>query len=197
MKVRELALFPLQVVLFPGGPLPLRVFETRYLDMVRRCMREDDVFGVVLICEGSETGATNFHDVGTTAKICDWDTTGDGLLAIKAVGQQSFRLLEVEQQSDGLLTGTVELYELPASGTPISSDHDGAVDILQRLLPLAGDAYVGTTQAFDDADWVSGRLAELLPVDNTLKQAWLQMRDPGERLTHMLSLVLPDEEEQE
>ncbi len=197
MKVRELALFPLQVVLFPGGPLQLRVFEARYLDMVRRCMREDDVFGVVLIRDGTETGPADIHEVGTTAKICDWHTTSDGLLGIKAFGQRSFRVLETVRQSDGLLSGTVRMYERPAEGDPLRTEHDGAVDILRRLLPLAGEAYVGATQAFDDAAWVSGRLAELLPVDNALKQMWLQMSDPGERLTHMLSLVLPDEDEQE
>lgn len=196
MNVREMALFPLQTVLFPGGPLRLRIFETRYLDMIRRCMREEDVFGVVLIRTGDEAGTSEIYDTGTTAQICDWDTTSDGLLGITATGGESFRILETRRERDGLVVGSVRIDTASGRSSPLLAEHETAADILRRLLPLAGDAYARMKHDFDDANWVSCRLAELLPVEDPLKQAWLEMRDPAARLEHILSLVLPDEDEE-
>ena len=88
----SIALFPLNIVLFPDGPLPLRIFETRYVDMVRRCLREDHGFGVVLIREGNEVGPAETYDVGTIAKITDFNQLPDGLLGLSCVGQQRFRI---------------------------------------------------------------------------------------------------------
>jgi len=91
--VTAIPLFPLNIVLFPDGPLPLRIFETRYVDMVRTCMREDRGFGVVLISAGLEAGPAETYDVGTTAKIIDFHQLPDGLLGLSCVGQQRFRIL--------------------------------------------------------------------------------------------------------
>src|SRR6476469_216509 len=96
-------LFPLNTVLFPGGPLPLRIFETRYVDMVRHCMRERCPFGVVLIRAGAEVGAVaDTAEVGTTAHIVDFNPMPDGLLGISCVGEHKFRVLSRRQQGDGL-----------------------------------------------------------------------------------------------
>ena len=92
--MNSIALFPLNIVLFPDGPLPLRIFETRYVDMVRRCMREARGFGVVLIREGSEVGPAETFDVGTMAKIVDFHQLSDGLLGLSCVGGQRFRILQ-------------------------------------------------------------------------------------------------------
>src|SRR5687768_15209514 len=98
-----LPLFPLNTVLFPGGPLRLRIFEPRYLDMVSRCMRESSSFGVALITEGKEAGGTaRTTGVGTTARIVDFERLDDGLLGITARGEQRFTIEDVRTQSDGL-----------------------------------------------------------------------------------------------
>ncbi len=105
---QSIALFPLNVVLFPEGPLPLRIFETRYVDMVRRCMREDQRFGVALIREGSEVGPADTFDIGTMAKIIDFHQLSDGFLGLSCVGEQRFRILSRSRQSDGLNLARVE-----------------------------------------------------------------------------------------
>ena len=106
----DLPLFPLHTVLFPGGPLPLRIFEPRYLDMVSRCLREDRGIGVVLIREGSETGpAPEVHDLGTLGRIHYWNRRDDGLLGVTLVGGRRFRILASTVQPDQLVCARVEL----------------------------------------------------------------------------------------
>src|SRR5215831_15238826 len=109
----NIPLFPLNTVLFPGGVLPLRIFEPRYLDMVKRCMREGNAFGVVLIRSGNETQSTvATHDVGTLARIVDFDQLPDGLLGITTRGTQRFRACEKHVQDDGLHVGQIQLLSL-------------------------------------------------------------------------------------
>src|SRR5688572_9527850 len=104
----ELPLFPLNTVLFPGGPLPRRIFEPRYVDMVRDCMRDSAAFGVVLIRSGQEVGAvTSAADIGTSARIIDFNSLPDGLLGISCIGEQKFRVESRRVQPDGLNIGTV------------------------------------------------------------------------------------------
>src|SRR5260370_28098980 len=98
----SIALFPLNVVLFPEGPLPLRIFETRYVDMVRSCMRGDQRFGVVLIREGSEVGPAETFDVGTMAKIIDFHQLSDGFLGLSCIGEQGFRIVSRSLHAAGL-----------------------------------------------------------------------------------------------
>ena len=109
----EIPLFPLRTVLFPGGPLPLRIFETRYLDMIGRCMKDERGFGVLAIRDGTGTGsgAAEVHQVGTLASIVDWYQFDDGLLGITVIGQTRFMLHSVRQQPDGLNVGEVDFME--------------------------------------------------------------------------------------
>src|SRR5256714_11718763 len=103
MPPAGLALLPLDTVLFPGGPLSLRIFEARYLDMVRRCLKEHSAFGVVLIVAGAEAGAVSaVADTRTSARLVDFDTLPDGLLGITCVGERRFRVRRRRQQKDGL-----------------------------------------------------------------------------------------------
>jgi Lon protease-like protein len=103
-----LSLFPLHTVLFPGGPLPLRIFETRYTDMVRRCMREQQPFGVILIQEGDEAGeVATTATVGCSARIADFNILKDGLLGIHCVGERKFQVRRVWRAADGLNLGEV------------------------------------------------------------------------------------------
>src|SRR5256885_9760899 len=125
MHPAGLPLFPLDTVLFPGGPLPLRIFEPRYLDMVRRCLKEHSAFGVVLIVAGAEAGAVSaVADTGTSARLVDFDTLPDGLLGITCVGGRRFRVRRRWQQSDGLNLAEVDyLPEDPPSALPAALAH--------------------------------------------------------------------------
>lgn len=185
----SLPLFPLNAVLFPGGPLKLRIFETRYVDMVGRCMREETPFGVAMIVEGVEAGgAARTVSIGTAARIVDFERLSDGLLGITAVGDRSFRIESVTQQPDGLNVAAIEW--LPAEPElTVPAENDYLVQLLQHALPRLAPAYDFTPVLYDDAAWVGARLVEILPLPLTEKQRCLEIRDPLERLDHLRSRV--------
>jgi Lon protease-like protein len=188
--VSAIPLFPLGIVLFPGGPLPLRIFETRYIDMVRRCMREGGAFGVVLIREGHEVGTrqTDVYDVGTMAEITDFHQLSDGLLGLSCVGRERFRILERSRQADGLNLGQVQ----PIGAEPslkVPARHARLSHLLSTVLPQLGEVYAGIEMRLDDAAWVGHRLAEILPIPLADKQAYLEIVDPLERLDRLASLA--------
>jgi len=176
-----IALFPLNIVLFPDGPLPLRIFETRYLDMVRRCMRETRSFGVVLIREGNEVGPAETFDVGTMAQIVDFHQLSDGLLGLSCVGRQRFRIRSRSRQADGLNLAEVDpLTPEPAVAVP--ARHARLAALLKNVLPQLGEVYEGFEMRLDDAAWVGHRLAEILPISPADKQRCLELDDPLQRL---------------
>jgi Lon protease-like protein len=187
----ELPLFPLNTVLFPQGPLPLRIFETRYVDMVKRCMRESSCFGVVLVQGGSEVGQVpGFADLGTTARIVDFNLLPDGLLGITCRGERRFRVLRRWRAADGLNVGAVEWVDQStpvAVGVPPEYRH--LADLLRRVLPELGDVYAGLEPRYDDADWVGSRLIEILPLALGDKQSCLELDDPLERLALIAPLI--------
>lgn len=186
---RELALFPLNTVLFPGGPLPLRIFETRYVDMVRRCMREDAGFGVVLLERGSEAGGpARFVGIGTEASIVDFSRLDDGLLGITCLGCERFRVLEAWRQDDGLNLARVASIE-PEPSVPVPHEYEHLADVLRRILPELGELYARVKRRFGDAAWVGHRLAEMLPLATPDKQALLEMTDPLQRLATIAPLI--------
>jgi Lon protease-like protein len=183
----DLPLFPLQTVLLPDGLLALRVFETRYVDMVARCLRGANRFGVIGIREGAEVGAATTYDFGTSAEIVDWHQEQGGLLGILVAGRESFRLLETRREADGLYVGSVDWLE-PLAPHRLSDAHEPLAALLRRLvepLPL----YRGVAAAFDDAAWGGGRLLELLPLDLELKQSLLELRDPTARLDRLAAAL--------
>jgi uncharacterized protein len=184
-----IALFPLHTVLFPGGPLPLRIFETRYTDMVRRCMREQEPFGVVLIQEGDEAGdVATTATVGCTARIADFHTLHDGLLGISCVGDRKFRVQRVWRAGDGLNMGEVSW--LPAEqeiALPERYGHLAAT--VERALEDLAEHYEHVDRKFGDAAWIGARLTELLPIELSDKQALLELDDPIERLDTLLTVV--------
>jgi hypothetical protein len=184
----DIPLFPLRTVLYPGGPLPLRIFEQRYLDMISRCLRNERPFGVVLIKEGSETGPASTHDVGTLATITDWYQGSDGLLGVTATGLDRFRRLSDRRQEDGLLIGAVEvLPEVPAC--PLPEEYLPLAHILEGVVDDLGKLYEDLDKHYDDAGWVSYRFAEILPLLPEQKQACLEMDDPIERLESMRAVL--------
>jgi len=183
---RELPLFPLQTVLFPGGPLHLRIFEPRYLDMVASVLRGDNRFGVVAIRSGSEVGVAEMFAVGTSAEIVDWQEA-QGLLAISTLGRDSFRIEDASRRPDGLYVGRVELLEdLPT--TPLPAEHVKLAGLLKRLLAQL-PIYTPIATAYDDATWVGARLTEILPLAVPIKQAVLEARDPRERLERIAAAL--------
>jgi Lon protease-like protein len=177
----SIALFPLNIVLFPGGPLPLRIFETRYLDMVRSCMRGDQRFGVALIREGGEVGPAETFDVGTMAKIIDFHQLSDGFLGLSCVGEQRFRILSRSRQADGLNLVQID-WVAAEPAIPVPERHARLAELLKTVLPELGEVYAGIEMHLDDAAWVGHRLAEILPIAATEKQFCLELADPIQRL---------------
>ena len=184
----ELPLFPLNTVLLPGGPLTLQVFEARYVDMVARCLRGDNRFGVVAIREGREVGAATPYDVGTTAEIVDWRRDdGSGLLMIVAEGRETFRLDEIRREPDGLYVGRVAF--LPAlASQEIPSEHAPLVALLRRLVESLPQ-YRDRAAAYEDAVWVGARLIEVLPLTLAVKQSLLETQDPQLRLDRLAAAL--------
>ncbi|OOG22307.1 peptidase S16 [Thioalkalivibrio denitrificans] len=185
-----LPLFPLGTVLFPGGILPLRIFETRYIDMVRNCLRTETGFGVCAIRDGSEVGAAaEVHTVGTRAVIADWEGRPDGLLGITARGEQRFRILRTWVEPNRLVMGEVAYLEEPPA-TPLPEEFLGLAALLERLLSELGPPYAELSRDAGDAVWVGARLAELLPVSLEVKQQMLECDDPLSRLFMLRDAML-------
>jgi hypothetical protein len=184
----ELPLFPLNTVLFPGGRLPLRIFEQRYMDMAKACLRDGTPFGVCLIREGREVGAPAIPAaVGTLARIAAWDMPQLGMLHITALGEQRFRILERRVQPDGLAMGSIEL---------LPQDDDASIPekcmACVKLLERAIEQHAGLLEPphrLDSATWVSSRLAELLPLPLPAKQELLELDDARARIERLSVLL--------
>ncbi|HEX6154433.1 MAG TPA: LON peptidase substrate-binding domain-containing protein [Burkholderiales bacterium] len=187
----ELPLFPLHTVLFPGGRLPLRIFEQRYMDMAKACLRDGAPFGVCLIRDGAEVGApATPSEVGTLARIGTWDMPQLGLLEVVARGEERFRIRARRVQPDGLALASIEVLPdepdstIPPSGAPL-------VKLLERVIEQHPELLERPHQ-LDSCTWVSGRLAELLPLPLPAKQALLEMGDGRLRLEKLGALVRTD-----
>jgi uncharacterized protein len=182
-----LPLFPLNTVLFPGGPLRLRIFEPRYLDMISRCMREDSGFGVALILAGREAGGpAQTVEIGTLARIVDFEQLEDGLLGITARGERRFRIVHAHQESDGLNVCQVEWRDEEARAE-VPPQHSVLAELLRRALEQIGPAYGEVTPAYEDASLVGMRLAEILPLAAIERQELLELNDGPERLNWLQS----------
>jgi uncharacterized protein len=188
----RLPIFPLNLVLFPGGLLPLKIFEQRYLDMTKECLRDNTPFGVCLIREGQEVGSPAAHEtVGCTAAITHWEMPHLGLFQLSTTGQRPFRIVEREIRGNGLIEADVEW--LPDVAGAIDEDSFG---LCRRILEsiaarVCSEVFAGPTR-FDDPRWVSYRLAELLPVDADEKQRLLDTRVDAERLSQLARLLKTD-----
>jgi Lon protease-like protein len=184
----QVPLFPLNTVLFPGGPLPLRIFEPRYLAMVSGCVKNDSPFGVLLIRDGNETGPATTHEIGTLARITDWYQGSDGLLGVTAVGTHRFRVVSSHREANGLNVGTIELLpDEPA--VPLPDQYRAMPEILGDVLDDLGRLYESVERRMDDASWVTSRFVEILPIDLEQKQRCLESNDPVERLRIVQELI--------
>ncbi|WP_428826145.1 LON peptidase substrate-binding domain-containing protein [Azonexus sp. IMCC34842] len=178
----RIPLFPLNAVLFPGGVLPLKIFEQRYLDMAAACLKGDKPFGICLIASGGETGtAAQPHPVGTLATIGNWEMEQLGILMITAHGGRRFRIIETRVGPDNLLEASVELLAdtLPAT---LPGERGRLLPLLRRVVNDLGNERIPEPHRYDDAEWVGYRITEVLPIQNLAKQKLLELEDPLARL---------------
>lgn len=186
--MEEIPLFPLNTVLYPDGPLSLRIFETRYVDMVSYCLKQERGFGVCLIKQGRETGPVDVYNTGTLALIRDWSQGQDGLLQILAWGKGRFHIESRRAQADGLNLGKVEwLPERPSALLP--EIHKELAEVLRQIIQQVQGVYADIEPRYEDAGWVSDRLAELLPISLAQRQYLLELNDPLKRVEIVSTLV--------
>ena len=201
LKLHSLPLFPLGTVLYPGGLLPLQIFEVRYLDMISRCYKAGAPFGIISLVEGSEVrlpqdnspsgdgfAVESFGNVGTLAAIAELSVPQPGLMIVRCIGQQRFQISTREKLRHGLWIANVTRL-----------DDDMAVPVpydLQRTASALGKIIKGLNEReesdrpqmvlppyrLDDCGWVANRWCELLPLPVTLKQRLMELDNPLVRL---------------
>lgn len=177
-----LPIFVLGTVLFPGGLLPLRVFETRYMDMARERMKSKLPFGVCLIKEGKEVGTPAVpEETGCLARIVDWDMQQLGVLQLRNRGEQRFRIIDQSIGGQGLISASIEMIpEDEDSAVPVALGE--CVQMLQMVIADQGAEVFAQPHRFDSATWVGNRLAEIVPVAPAARQKLLELTDSRMRL---------------
>jgi len=180
-----LPIFPLNTVLYPGTLLPLKVFEQRYLDMTKVCVRDHSGFGVCRIREGREVGLPAVPEhIGCSAIIMEWEMPHLGVFHLRTRGQVPFRILQHATQADGLIRADIEW--LP--------ENVGDIDfkllslcrrVLEQIVEKIGGNYFLPPLEYDNPRWISYRLSEVLPLPAEEKQILLALRDDGERLKRL------------
>lgn len=210
LTLSQLPLFPLNTVLFPGGWMPLRIFEVRYLDMIGRCHRAGAPFGIVCLSEGHEVrrvdpqadgnapafAREDFHAVGVLARIDSLDKPQPGLLMIRCQGMQRFKVDRRQQLPHGLWVADVTL-DAPEPVVPVPDHLDGARNRLQQLLmnlrerqpEVLAQLPLQEPYQWNDCGWVANRWAELLPAPTELKQRLMSLDNPLLRLELVADLL--------
>jgi hypothetical protein len=198
--LRKIPLFPLGTVLFPDGVIALKIFEARYLDMIKNCLREKTEFGVVSIMKDQSVQEDEFlifSDIGTLAQIEYFDPVQPALYMTKSCGTQRFKLLNSQQEPSGLWIGEVELLENDPI-MPIPEEHQGVVKLLNEIISVIQSEDLLEESSFkepfkiDDCGWVSNRLAELLPISLAQKNHLLAQTNPRIRLDLVTELIEDD-----
>ncbi|WP_372358818.1 LON peptidase substrate-binding domain-containing protein [Xanthomonas sp. NCPPB 4037] len=187
-EITSLPLFPLHSVLLPGAAIGLRVFERRYLDLVRDCGRTGSSFGVCLILDGSDVGAPAVPAAyGTEVRIEDFDVGADGVLVLRLRGTRRFRVQRSRVRDNGLVVGEVSWCE-PDSDDELRPEHVLLATVLERMLEQVGGEFASAGPGLlDQAAWVGWRLAELLPLSEGQRLSLLQEDDPHRRLEQLLA----------
>ncbi|MGH8700614.1 MAG: LON peptidase substrate-binding domain-containing protein [Burkholderiales bacterium] len=185
--LQEIFIFPLNTVLYPGGLLPLKVFEQRYVEMTKACLRDERPFGVCLIREGREVGTAAVPEpVGCFATIESWDMPQLGLFHLLARGGGRFRIREMRVAPNHLISAAVE--PIPADGAAVGVD-SLCREVLQAIIDKVGAERFPAPLQIDDAAWVGYRLAEVLPLDANVKQGLLELTDAAARLERLRALL--------
>ncbi len=187
--VKRVPLFPLNTVMFPGGVLPLRIFEPRYLDMVSDCLRHDTPIGVILIREGQEVGqAADTYSMGTLSIISYWNRRNDGLLGITLRGTQRFRLLTHEIMPNQLVMA--EVVDLPVpQPIQVHSKYQTMANLLRKIIAQLEPPYTTMPAHYDNLEWVSARLCEFLPMPLEYKQQLLECDDVINRIEQLYVMM--------
>ena len=186
---KDIPLFPLGTVLFPGGLLPLRIFEQRYLEMAKGCLRDGTPFGVCLIREGAEVGTPATHEnLGCLARITQWDMQQLGLLQLVAQGSERFRVLERRIRADGLILADIELLA-EAADMPMPEKFRACRQLLERIVAEHGEHLFAKPFRLDSSAWVAARLAEVLPLPAAARQKLLELDDSTQRLEILQRLL--------
>ncbi len=184
---QEIPIFPLNTVLYPEGALPLKVFEQRYIEMTKACLRDKLPFGVCLIREGREVGTAAVPEaVGCLAAIEHWDMPQLGVFHLLARGGERFRIRDMRVAPNHLIWATVE----PIAADSGAETVDGLCrQVLAAIIEKVGAERFPTPARLDDAAWIGFRLAEVLPLDVREKQELLEMTDAGARLQRLRGLL--------
>jgi hypothetical protein len=186
--VEEVFVFPLNTVLFPDGLLPLRVFEQRYIEMTKACLRDDRPFGVCLIREGKEVGEAAVPEaVGCLARIVHWEMPQLGVFQLLARGAERFRIREMRVQPNQLIVASVEAMAPDTDRGPVDLD---CGNLLRMIIEKAGAERFPAPLRLDDAAWVGYRLAEVLPIDGATRQALLELTDAQQRLARLGEILV-------
>lgn len=181
-KRETIPIFPLGTVLFPGALLPLKIFEVRYMDMAKTCLKEGSGFGVCLIREGQEVGAPAVPEpVGCLARIADCDVEDLGVLKVKAQGEERFRIVSREVTRQGLIVAEVEPLA-PEAAVDATQGLEESAEFLRKVIAGIGADRFAEPFHFEDASWVGFRLAEILPLRTDVKQKLLELTDATLRL---------------
>ena len=199
VSLAQLPLFPLQTVLFPGGRLPLQIFEVRYLDMIKRQHETGQPFGVVCLTQGSEVqrpagpsaASASFDPVGTLAVIETLDRPQQGLMVIECAGTQRFRVRAGAHQRFGLWCADVDLLDADVA-RPVPEDLVHTRDSLQSVMRQIRQAateeghipeyMLPEPHQWDDCGWLANRWSELLPMDLSTKHRLMALDSPVIRL---------------
>jgi Lon protease-like protein len=185
-KSFSLPLFPLRTVLFPGGVLPLKIFEQRYIDLAKTCLRDELPFGICLITRGDEVATPDFTPpefatIGTVARITTWEMPQLGILHVATTGGARFRVHKHAVEASGLVVADVASLA-PEAATPLPEKHAPLAKLLELIATRIGPQNFPATTEYGDASWVGYRLAELLPLPLSIKQSMLEINEPAMRL---------------
>jgi Lon protease-like protein len=189
----DLPLFPLHTVLFPGGHLPLRIFEARYLDMARACLRENSPFGVCLLKSGNEIASPGEpsvpENIGCLAEITQCDVDTFGMLLVQARGTTRFRLLSHRVEPSNLIVGMAQTIgdDAPLQGAEALAKFGACAEVLDRIITTikardAQDIPFAEPFLLDDPTWVSNRLSEILPIPMRARQKLMEIEDASARI---------------
>ena len=184
----KIPLFPLQTVLFPGGPLSLRVFKRRYLDMVSDCLGSNQLFGIILNEQSPITDANNFCKMGTLAQIVDWNQGSDGVLGLQVIGKDRFLLSNHHADENGLNMGEIEILK-PEKRLLLPEEYATLSAILKSILNEFSELYASVKKEFNDASWVGYRLAEILPIELSQRQIYLEIEESLDRLELLKTFI--------
>ena len=187
---QEIPIFPLHAVLFPAGILSLKIFEQRYIEMTKECLKNDHYFGISLIQDGQETGAAAIPEaIGCIAKIAEWDMGQSNLLQIRAIGLDRFKLIDSKVNDKNLIVGHIDLIP-PETDMPIPERYEACVGLLRKIIATNDIKAFVEPIKLDSASWVGHRLAELLPLKLSAKQKLMELSDPLIRLDVLAKFLI-------